>query len=85
MKKLEQSPLISIIPYDIFKTFETKLNQDLTYCKGVLERETHRDIWFGFVGGTPMRFTYRQSDQKTTWSTCDLSLVKDKIKSAKSQ
>lgn len=71
--------LLSIIPYDIFKTFEEKTAQDLTYCTGVVEKESDRDIWFGFIDKKPMRITYRESDQKTTWAPCNLTLVKQKI------
>jgi hypothetical protein len=72
--------LLAVIPYEIFKAFETKLQTDLTYCKGIVEKESNREIWFGFVGNKPMRFTYRESDQKTTWAPCNLDLVKSKLK-----
>jgi hypothetical protein len=74
--------LLAVIPYDIFKSIETKLQLDLTHCKGVIEKEPNRDIWFGFVGKKPMRFTYRESDQKTTWSPCNLNVVKSKLRSS---
>lgn len=74
--------LLAVIPYDIFKSIETKLQLDLTYCKGVVEKEPNRDIWFGFVGKKPMRFTYRESDKKTTWSPCNLNVVKAKLRNS---
>lgn len=76
------TPLLAIIPYDIFKSLEAKLQLDLTYCKGIVEKELDRDIWFGFIGKKPMRFTYRQSDQKTTWAPCKLETVKSKFKTS---
>lgn len=72
--------LLSVIPYDIFKAFEKKFSQDLTYCTGVVEKEHDREIWFGFIDRKPMRVTYRESDQKTTWAPCNLTMVKQKIK-----
>jgi hypothetical protein len=76
----KKTTLLAIIPYDVFKTLEIKLQLDLTHCKGIVEKESDRDIWFGFVGKRPMRFTYRQTDQKTTWATCNLETVKTKLK-----
>lgn len=72
--------LLAIIPYDIFKSLEIKTQLDLTYCKGIVEKDSDRDIWFGFVGKKPMRFTYRNSDQKCTWAPCNLETVKTKLK-----
>lgn len=71
--------LLSVIPYDSFKALEKKYQQDLTFCTGVVEKDHNREIWFGFIAKKPMRITYRSSDHKTTWSYCDLSMVKTKI------
>jgi len=79
-KPNKTTTLLSIIPYEIFKSIEVKLQLDLTYCKGIVEKEPDRDIWFGFVGKKPMRFTYRESDQKCTYASCRLETVKTKLK-----
>lgn len=76
-----KTALLAIIPYDIFKQLENKYQTDLTHCFGVVEKESDREIWFGFIEKKPMRFTYRPSDQKTTWAPCNLNMVKTKFRS----
>lgn len=79
--KQNLTPLICVIPYEIFKTFEERYDVDLTFCKGTVEKEPDREIWFGFVNRRPMRFTYRETDQKTTYAPCNIEKVKQKLKS----
>lgn len=80
-KKDNRVLLLSVIPFDIYNSLQTKLGIDLSDCKGVVEKESDREIWFGFVNRKPMRFTYRSSDQKTTWAPCNIQMVKTKIHS----
>lgn len=76
----KQVTLLSVIPYDCFKQIEQTAKTDLTHCMGTVEKENQREIWFGFVNHVPMRVTHRETDKKTTWSTCNLEMVKSKLK-----
>lgn len=77
--KSKQVLLLAVIPLDIYLQLQKRLDCDLSTCKGVVEKEQDREIWFGFVNRKPMRFTYRWTDQKTTWAPCHIDMVKTKL------
>lgn len=82
--KKQRIDLITVIPFDIYNQLLIKLGVEYLDCKGVVEHTKDRDIWFGFVNRRPMRFTYRESDQKCTWAPCHLDKVKEKIRELES-
>lgn len=80
---MERTKLISVVPWDEFIRLQIKLNADLNDCRGVVETDGDKEIWFGFVNHQPMRFTYRTSDHKATHAKASLDLVKSKLRGLK--
>jgi hypothetical protein len=78
--KMIRTKLISVLPWEEFQRLEAKLGVDLNDCKGAMEIQNNKEVWYGFVNHLPMRFTYRSSDHKSTFAKCNNNLVKTKLK-----